>query len=266
VEGYAYQGALFSPHHFAEMKESYDNQLLAYDGACKAMAKKHQKAGPPTDLPTLKLFLNDGKLSRSRKKNDREFRVLQKDVADVTKKLKSMMAAKEECTAPHGVILYFEGLDCSGKSSTGGLVQQALDDARFNVEMRQYNRPPTEEQKRQPWMERFELPNTSPVTDGGESGGTEDLIKLAGQCVGHRHTAVVWDRGRPVTLSTAHSPSVAKLRSVIGTASSWPLTLSTKGKTFSLSNSFSSRTATPLQAQWASVLRRERWYRIFALG
>ncbi len=49
--------------------------------------------------------------------------------------------------APKGVILYFEGLDCSGKSSTGGLVQAALEKAGYEVGMRQYNRPPTAEQR-----------------------------------------------------------------------------------------------------------------------
>ena len=49
--------------------------------------------------------------------------------------------------APKGVILYFEGLDCSGKSSTGGLVQAALEQAGYQVGMRQYNRPPTAEQR-----------------------------------------------------------------------------------------------------------------------
>jgi len=49
--------------------------------------------------------------------------------------------------APKGVILYFEGLDCSGKSSTGGLVQAALEQAGYEVGMRQYNRPPTAEQR-----------------------------------------------------------------------------------------------------------------------
>lgn len=196
VEGYAYEGAFFSQHHFAEMKETYDKQLLAYNTACRNMAKKHDKTGPPTDLPTLKLFLAQGKLPRKKKKNDREYRNLQADVRKVARKLKSMMSGKAGCTAPHGVILYFEGLDCSGKSSTGGLVQQALYDAGFNVEMRQYNRPPTEEQKRRPWMDRFEVPDTSTslAIDGGESGES-DSSKMAGQCVGHRHTVVIWDRG-----------------------------------------------------------------------
>ena len=31
LEGYCYQGAFFSPHQFAELKEMYDKQLLAYE-------------------------------------------------------------------------------------------------------------------------------------------------------------------------------------------------------------------------------------------
>lgn len=195
VEGYAYQGAFFSPHHFAEMKETYDKQLLAYDKACRGLNNKsNRRVGPPTDLPSLKMFLNTGKLRRKQKKNNREYRIMQADVAKVTRKLMSMMNGRNGDTAPHGVILYFEGLDCSGKSSTGGLVQQALDDAGFVVEMRQYNRPPTEEQKRQAWMNRFELPDTSPFgDDGGESG--QGRGHKTGNCIGHRHVAMVWDRG-----------------------------------------------------------------------
>jgi hypothetical protein len=195
VEGYAYQGAFFSPYHFAEMKERYGKQLLAYDAACAVMAKPRtgRKAGPPTDLPSLKVFLAHGKLPRKRHKNEREYNSLQKEVSRVARKLKGMMSTgKKGCTAPHGVILYFEGLDCSGKSSTGGLIEQALVQAGFDVDMRQYNRPPTEEQKKQAWMKRFAVPDTSQVADAREEDGTKPG---GGECTGHRHTAMVWDRG-----------------------------------------------------------------------
>jgi polyphosphate kinase 2 (PPK2 family) len=198
VEGYAYQGAFFSPFHFAEMKERYEKQLIAYDAACAVMAKARtgRKAGPPTDLPSLKVFLANGKRPRKRKKNEREYNSLQKDVSRVARKLKSMMSTgKKGCSAPHGVILYFEGLDCSGKSSTGGLIEQALVQAGFDVDMRQYNRPPTEEQKRQPWMNRFALPDMSPIADGGENEEISGNKPAGGDCPGHRHSAMVWDRG-----------------------------------------------------------------------
>jgi hypothetical protein len=201
VEGYCYNGAFFSPHHFAELKGMYDKQLLAYDSACKVMCKPRtgRSPNPPSDLLSLKAFLADGKLGRIRKKNAREYRQLQACVRKVSNELKAMMSSKGNgvCTAPRGVILYFEGLDCSGKSSTGGLVEQALREAGYNVDMRQYNRPPTSEQKLRPWMDRFEVPETSVVVavqsgDDHDGGTTQQRLE---KCAEHSHKALVWDRG-----------------------------------------------------------------------
>ena len=156
VEGYCYQGAFFSPHHFAELKDMYDKQLLTYEMACKQLprvSKTTRHGGPPRDLPTLKTFLETGKRGRKKKQNVREYNQLQKVVTDVSKEIlrtlkKEKRLGKADGTlAPKGVILYFEGLDCSGKSSTGGLVQAALEQAGYSVGMRQYNRPPTAEQR-----------------------------------------------------------------------------------------------------------------------
>ena len=184
LEGYCYQGAFFSPHHFAELKEMYDKQLLAYEAACKKLplrAKNFRQSGVPNDLPTLKKFLEAGKRNRKRKQNTREVRVmdshvsmicgirshisylipnlmsqyneLQKVVKSVAKEIINLMKKERkkqydgQTIAPRGVILYFEGLDCSGKSSTGGLVQTALEQAGYTVSMRQYNRPPTAAQR-----------------------------------------------------------------------------------------------------------------------
>lgn len=70
-----------------------------------------------------------------------------KEIIGLMKKEKKKRGVGGQCYAPKGVILYFEGLDCSGKSSTGGLVQAALEQAGYQVGMRQYNRPPTAEQR-----------------------------------------------------------------------------------------------------------------------
>jgi hypothetical protein len=43
--------------------------------------------------------------------------------------------------------------------------------------MVQYNRPPTEEEKRKPWMDRFETPEAATETNSGN------------------YAALVWDRG-----------------------------------------------------------------------
>ena len=206
VEGYCYAGAFFSPHHFAELKTTYDKQLMAYERACASLCKPRtgRQPNPPLDLASLKLFLANGKLGRKRRRNNREAKELQKGIASVANELKDMMTAGKNgaCTAPKGVILYFEGLDCAGKSSTGGLVEQALRDSGYDVGMVQYNRPPTAEQKLKPWMDRFEVPKTSAVAlavpkgsgeDGGE--GAKATAEWMKNCVDHHHSALVWDRG-----------------------------------------------------------------------
>ena len=203
LEGYCYQGAFFSPHHFAELKQKYDEELLAYDSACRVMCKPRtgRSPNPPTDLRSLKAFLADGKRPRKRKKNAREGRQLHRVVEQVARELKAMMALKsrngDACCAPRGVILYFEGLDCSGKSSTGGLVEEALRIAGFDVQMRQYNRPPTEEQKRRPWMDRFETPQLSAALTIKNGNDQDDLNteSLLERCMEHGHHGLVWDRG-----------------------------------------------------------------------
>ena len=45
--------------------------------------------------------------------------------------------------------------------------------------MVQYNRPPTEEEKKRPWMHRFQTPG-------------EDADRKGGNC---NYAALVWDRG-----------------------------------------------------------------------
>lgn len=193
LEGYCYQGAFFSPHHFAQMKTRYDKQLLAYDMACRKMCSPRtgRKPNPPVDLKSLKVFLVDGKKPRKRKRNEREYRHLQMKVHALARKLKSM---RTKDTAPRGIILYFEGLDCSGKSSTGGLLQQALEECGYQVQMRQHNRPPTSEEKQRPWMDRFETPETGMIMAVPQGSPLEDQEDVMAKCQAYQN-GMVWDRG-----------------------------------------------------------------------
>jgi hypothetical protein len=200
VEGFCYNGAFFSPHHFAELKDMYDKQLSTYNDACRALCKPRtgRLLNPPSDLSSLKGFLLEGKRPRTRKKNKREYIELHSKVLHLSKELQKLLSCRDGWHAPRGVILYFEGLDCSGKSSTGGLLEEALREAGYNVSMRQYNKPPTREQKLRPWMDRFEKPcgtMTVSVANNGIEDERNENQQILNRSVDHHHAAFVWDRG-----------------------------------------------------------------------
>lgn len=161
VEGYCYKGAFFSPYQFAALKSRYDEELLAYANACKLMCTSSKGALPPTDLVSLKAFLEMGRPAKKIKKHKRRQKILQATADKLCQHIKTMMSQRPGglSRAPAGVILYFEGLDCAGKSSSGHFVQQALERAGYNVEQRRHNKPPTAEDRKKPWMARFDRPD-----------------------------------------------------------------------------------------------------------
>ena len=188
LEGYTYGGAFFSPPQFADLKDAYDHVLANYNRACSALPdpSKDEKNFPPTDPKSLTKFLNTGLVKKEHKRKKQEKQKTQDYVERVTKQLQSKMKNKNGCSAPQGVIVYTEGLSCARKSSTAGLIQQALKDAGYDITVQHYNRPPTEEEKTQPWMNRFQVPPTSKsLEDGGESGEVCADNKTEGTCAGH---------------------------------------------------------------------------------
>ena len=164
VEGYCYKGAFFSPYQFAALKARYDKELLAYTNACKLMCRSAKVSLPPTDLASLKAFLEMGRPPKKIKKHVSRERQLQAMADQLKGKIRSLMQRRDGmgCKAPTGVILYLEGLDCAGKSSTGRFVMQALERAGYQVEQRRHNTPPTAEDLQRPWMARFDRPDISP--------------------------------------------------------------------------------------------------------
>lgn len=165
IEGYCYKGAFFSPAQFACMKERYNEELSAYENACTIMcsAESQQQATPPTDLISLKGFLEMGKSEKMQRKHKLRLDELEDVVEHLSEEIKKKMSTKVgtngdmKCKAPAGVIVYLEGLDCAGKSSSSGMVLQALQRAGYNVDVRRHNKPPTEAQKKQPWMARYPI-------------------------------------------------------------------------------------------------------------
>ena len=207
LEGFCYQGAYFSMHHFACMRERYDEVMLHYSNACKRMCKRRARglrdefSSPPADLDSLKKFLETGRLGRDQRKTRIKKAQSAKRVEELADKLTEMMNARKGDESPDGVILYFEGLDCAGKSSSGNLIRDALSGAGYELDMVQYNRPPTEEQRKKPWMDRFQLPVASKSkgdasyqdVENQESGGPISKT-VPGKA------ALIWDRGETLTL------------------------------------------------------------------
>ena len=200
LEGFCYQGAYFSMHHFACMRVRYDQIMLEYSNACQRMAKRRatgirdEFSSPPVDLDSLKKFLETGRRGRDQRKTRNRKAQTSKRVDDLAQKLSDMMNARKGDESPDGVILYFEGLDCAGKSSTGNLIRDALSGAGYELDMVQYNTPPTAEQKRKPWMDRFLLPKATKSKED-VSYQDEENQELDAKTVPGK-AALIWDRGQ----------------------------------------------------------------------
>ncbi|CAJ1930945.1 unnamed protein product [Cylindrotheca closterium] len=184
IYGYTYSGAFFKNQEWAALRLRYDDTLTAYKTACNRLKTSWSLRGknaintPPSSLMTLKDFIRSGHTPMKARKDKHRWKELAKQV----KKMSALVAKyQKQGKAPKRVILYLEGLDCTAKSSTGGLICSALEDCGYVVRTAQHNRPPTPEQRQKPWMDRgrFEYP--------------EDVYKEEERVP--EYTALVWDRG-----------------------------------------------------------------------
>jgi polyphosphate kinase 2 (PPK2 family) len=119
-----------------------------------------------------------GRQNRKQRRDDNRFEEID---AQVRKMAQIVAKYQKQRKAPTQVILYLEGLDCAGKSSTGMLICQALEMCGYSVSVAQHNRPPTPERKAKPWTDRirFEYPSDM------YSDGNDDTA----------YSSLVWDRG-----------------------------------------------------------------------
>jgi polyphosphate kinase 2 (PPK2 family) len=189
IRGYTYSGAFFSHQEWAALTRRYDEELKDYANACRVHGTralpKHKRSplltkqpAPPEDLASLKAFIRTGRQTFQQWVDDRRWREVESEVRKMAKLIARYQKAGK---APQRVILYLEGLDCAGKSSTGMLICNALQRCGYDVNIAQHNRPPTPEQRAKPWMDRsrFQYPE-----DMYESGSEHP-----------DHAALVWDRG-----------------------------------------------------------------------
>jgi len=198
VEGYCFKGAFFNSFQYASLREKYDSELSAYDRACKLMNSMNPSSqNPPTDLLSLKAFLETGRTEKQKEKRAAKFRYQEAVVARLVKVIRAKIGQMGggaggsgviTSKAPVGIILYLDGLDCVGKSSTSTKVQAALEQAGYKVTMCRYNKPPTAEEKKRPWMERFDRPgastSTPTVSAAPSPGGDQSPVSYQHQ---HQH-------------------------------------------------------------------------------
>jgi polyphosphate kinase 2 (PPK2 family) len=146
--------------------------------AAKRNPQESQVPSPPIDLASLKNFIRSGRNNFKQHRDDVRWKEINVQVVKLSKLVAKLQRDRK---APTRVILYLEGLDCSGKSSTGMLVCDALEKCGYTVDMAQHNRPPTPEQRKKAWMDRirFEYP--------------EDMFEEGTEVPDF--ASLVWDRG-----------------------------------------------------------------------
>jgi polyphosphate kinase 2 (PPK2 family) len=189
VRGFTYSGAFFQAQEWAALKARYDRELQDYGNACriagtqalpanKRNPQQAKSSSPPNDLLSLKNFIRGGRQSFRQSRDNAKWGQIQHQVEHMAKLLARY---QRDDKAPKRVILYLEGLDCAGKSSTGGLICQALEHCGYSVTTAQHNRPPTAEERKKAWMDRarFQYPQDMYDSD-------DDVPDFA---------SVVWDRG-----------------------------------------------------------------------
>ena len=234
--GYTYNGAFFKSQEWAALVARYYEELESYNSACRKLGtrktasgrKRRQTKGgadgyftsnytstsPPNNLRTLKEYIRSGHIVKRKRKDLKRNKQLLKEVNNM---ISTISTYQKHDLAPKRIILYLEGLDCSGKSSTAGLICNSLENCGYTVATIQHNRPPTPFQRSQPWMSRcrFEYPDDvihgSGVDDGTniEEDGTAEVsggvitegdtatttTASTSKTKSDEYMALVWDRG-----------------------------------------------------------------------
>jgi hypothetical protein len=208
IYGFTYSGAFFKNQEWAALTARFQEEMEAYTKACRRLGTARAMSsnagnhrfivGAPTDLSSLKDFIRSGHAMNRLHKEQRRLTQIESELRHVSKCIARYQQAG---TAPKRVILYLEGLDCSGKSSTAGLICRALEQGGFDVHTAQHNRPPTSEQESLPWMDRsrFEYPQDVILLKKKEEqeeqtvNNQEEEEEMAKTLP--EYAALVWDRG-----------------------------------------------------------------------
>lgn len=167
VEAVAMGPAILPRETFEGIRERYTEEMQRFFEGLKGLP---ETADLPTSLDALKALGAAGQSAQKQKKEAAEAAEIAEATAALTASLSALKAAGQ---APKGIIVYVEGPDGAGKTSTGAIVMQALEDAGYKPRGEVF-KAPTEAERKQHWLERFErgVPKKGEVVfwDRGPSG------------------------------------------------------------------------------------------------
>lgn len=167
-EAVLFGGALIPAELFARLEARFDLELERFARAVKATRGQEL----PADLSALKTFMGAGLTPAERASSAEKEQAIEAALAKITARLETMQA---QGTAPKGIIVYAEGPDAAGKSSTGGIVMDAFEAGGYRLRGEVF-KAPTAEERQQHWLQRFErgVPRAGEAVfwDRGPAGDT----------------------------------------------------------------------------------------------
>jgi hypothetical protein len=165
-EGVLIGGTMLEPKLFERLLARYEKTLDIFERAVERRGGAHL----PANIDRLRAFLAAGRNRKERalvREHEREL------VAQLDRITKSLLEARAAGRAPRAIILCVDGLDASGKSSSGKRLLEALVRAGYRPRVEAFKAPSDTERER-PWLERYDrgLPEEGEVVywDRGPGG------------------------------------------------------------------------------------------------
>lgn len=169
--GVAISGATLSEPLFKTMRDKYRDVVETFEAALDANGKKPL----PTTFDALKTFIEGAKSEKAKAKDALEDAQVGAKIDALVAKLEDMKAQGD---APKKVIIYTDGPDGAGKSSTGAIVMQALSKVGYTADVAIF-KAPTAEEREQHWLQRFKdkgVPNDEDVARFWDRGPAGDAV------------------------------------------------------------------------------------------
>jgi hypothetical protein len=164
-EGVAVEGTILPPELWHTMKARVEATMDEFASGLKLLGKDPL----PTSFDGVKALIDSGRGAKVKQKEAVQDAQIAAALAELQAKIEDM---KAKGIAPKKVVVYVDGPDGAGKSSTGAIVLQALAAAGYTTSAVPF-KAPTAEERSQHWLKRFK--------DNGVPQG--------------EFQAVLWDRG-----------------------------------------------------------------------